>query len=293
MLPKGKPKAPATQTSPKPLPNTKHGQNLSTGGNDNRNNITVIEKVGIGWSSTVTTTQAPLSSVSSNPVSTSSPQPTSIDIAEIESKCFYASDDSNKAVRGSGSSASTSDGHSTDIEIPRTGSPFNEALARGIQPSFGQKGHRTTTMKAQTREELASIREGISRGQGEYLKFCKHLGLYRALMREMQIQHGLTTILRSHIHVLPGSGLRVPWSLIVQSTIRDKDSSKMRIFSAPSITESPVRRRNERVPPKYHLLSKPRMMRRSRGEFLQAFHYQHKAKRLSSGCGRGGTYSSL
>lgn len=293
MPPKGKPEAPATQPSPGSLSNAKHRQNRATSGYENKNDITAAEEGGVRWNSTVTMTQTPASSVSSCTAPTSSTQPTSIEVTEMEFRQYYASDDSNKAVRGSGSSASTSDGHSTDIEIPRAGSPFNETLARGIQPSIGQQCHRTARMTAQNRAELDSMREGINRGQGEYLKLCKHLGLFRALMREVQIQHGLTTVLRSHIHVLPGSGLRVPWSLIVQSTIRDKDSSKMRIFSAPSITESPVRRRKERVPPKYHLLTKPRMMRRSRGEFLQAFNYQHKAKRLSSGCGRGGTYSSL
>ena len=79
-------------------------------------------------------------------------------------------DESNKAVRGSGSDESTSDGRSTDMEIIRTKSPFNETLIREVRREIDPQ--EVATMMPEDRQQFDSVEEGLLRGQGGNIAPC-------------------------------------------------------------------------------------------------------------------------
>ena len=144
-----------------------HREHRTMTGDDHGNRTVVAQEERIERSNITATTSAPSSGGSIYTVQTNTTLPTSISIIKTESKRHYASDDSNMAIRGSDSSISTSGGSSTDFEIPRSDSSFNENLTRGILPGIvGQQDHRTKNMKARSRKERDSMREGMARGMG-------------------------------------------------------------------------------------------------------------------------------
>ena len=104
----------------------------------------------------------PSTTADSSHLLTKSTSPTSI----IEPSDMYQQvhDESTKAVRGSGSDESTSDGRSTDVEIIRTQSPFNENFTRGVRKEIDL--HEVATMMPEKRQELVAVEEGFHRGQG-------------------------------------------------------------------------------------------------------------------------------
>ena len=98
---------------------------------------------------------------------TASTLPASTYWSEKDLRRFQSRNISDQAVYGSSSNASTSDGHSTDIEIIRTASPFNDYLARCIDSKTNSGESHAAKMTSQNREEAILIQEGKVAGQGE------------------------------------------------------------------------------------------------------------------------------